>query len=521
MSRRIEVELTSDRGDGTWTWRAAGALKPRGVVESTILPEGAKVGDVLRAEADIDLDGVTLVSILPPQEKHRNEAQRIEIIGAPRRDDELVTTSLAPKDRDRDHRERGPRRDRPDRPPRERREPRPDRAERKPREPREPRDDRERRPARPPRVEEPAKPKPKRLRPARTHRVAVLDELPPEHRPIAEQVLQGDIPAVRQAIDTENSERAERGESAINGAELLAIAEQLRPRLRTAEWRDKAEAALATVEELDLRDLRSVVVAADTAARDEETRALAAQLREALTRRVDAEHAAWLNELSEALVEGRTVRALRLSSRPPKAGTLFPTELNAKLAEAASAALTSDAAADRWAIVLDAVAHSPVRLSVKPQSLPAEPAEELLVAVRKLAGRLPEIAGLFGIEPAAERQRTRGPRKARPAPGAKKPIPAPPSRPPVEHVEQVDRPAEHDVAVEPVSADVPPSDREEATDGESAALVVLGVADEHDVTGAEAEALEDRPELLGVVPEGIREEDDLGSPAQAGELGPT
>ena len=31
MSRRIEVELTSSRDDGTWTWRAAGAKQPAGV----------------------------------------------------------------------------------------------------------------------------------------------------------------------------------------------------------------------------------------------------------------------------------------------------------------------------------------------------------------------------------------------------------------------------------------------------------------------------------------------------------
>ena len=32
MSSRIEVELTSQREDGTWTWRAAGARQPKGVV---------------------------------------------------------------------------------------------------------------------------------------------------------------------------------------------------------------------------------------------------------------------------------------------------------------------------------------------------------------------------------------------------------------------------------------------------------------------------------------------------------
>ena len=153
-------------------------------------------------------------------------------------------------------RERPDRRDRPDKGERPDRRERPERAER-------PRTA-GRRPPRP-RPEEPPKPKPKRLRAGRAHRSAVLDELPPEHRPIAEQVLAGDIPAVRQAIDKENEARKERGEAAIDGRELLALAEKLRPRLRTAEWRDRAEAALADVDEIDLRDLRSVVVAADSA----------------------------------------------------------------------------------------------------------------------------------------------------------------------------------------------------------------------------------------------------------------
>ncbi|MEY3339979.1 MAG: hypothetical protein RL575_1072, partial [Actinomycetota bacterium] len=47
MSRRLEIELTSTREDGTWTWRAAGAKVPKGVVESSLLPKESKVGDVL------------------------------------------------------------------------------------------------------------------------------------------------------------------------------------------------------------------------------------------------------------------------------------------------------------------------------------------------------------------------------------------------------------------------------------------------------------------------------------------
>src|SRR3546814_5863611 len=52
MPRRLEIELTSARDDGSWTWRAAGAKAPKGTVDGGILPGEAKVGDVLRVEAD-------------------------------------------------------------------------------------------------------------------------------------------------------------------------------------------------------------------------------------------------------------------------------------------------------------------------------------------------------------------------------------------------------------------------------------------------------------------------------------
>ena len=116
MSRRIDIELTSDRGDGTWTWRAAAAQKPRGVVESSLVPDGAKVGDVFKAETEQDIEGVTLLSLGSTQTRARTEPERIEILGSGRRDDDqLVTTQLVSKQRgDRDRRDRRPRSDRPD-----------------------------------------------------------------------------------------------------------------------------------------------------------------------------------------------------------------------------------------------------------------------------------------------------------------------------------------------------------------------------------------------------------------------
>src|SRR5512139_3546479 len=113
MSRRIEVELTSRRDDGTWTWRAAGAKQPKGDLDGSLLYDGAGVRDVVRADADFLIDGIVITAVLPPKGA-RKEPERIEIVGPPRRgDDELVTTQLAPKGRGRrdGDRDRRPRRD--------------------------------------------------------------------------------------------------------------------------------------------------------------------------------------------------------------------------------------------------------------------------------------------------------------------------------------------------------------------------------------------------------------------------
>ena len=458
MSRRIEVELTSRRDDGTWTWRAAGAKQPKGDLDGSLLYDGASVGDVVRADADFLIDGIVITAVQPPKGA-RKEPERIEILGPPRRgDDELVTTQLAPKGRGRRDGDRRPRRegDRDRRPRRDGDGPSGERRERR------------ERPARAPRPAPEPKPKPKRLRAGRTHRNEVLAGLPEEQKPVAEQVLKGGIPAVRQAVEKQNEQNKAEGKPEISAAPLLALAEQLMPALRTAEWRDKAEAALADLAELDLRDLRSVVVAADAAARDEETRELAEKLRVGLAERVDAEHTAWLAEIDETLAAGRVVRALRVSSRPPKAGTPFPPELATRLAEEAAKALTAETGSDRYATVLDALAYSPVRGQVTPQGIPAQPSDELLAAVKKLASRIPAVAALFGVEaPAAPARSGRGRPRGKGRPGPKPPAPpadapaaaaAPAAEAPVEEASSTEGPvADAPETTEAPAADTPPA----------------------------------------------------------------
>src|SRR5664279_1971703 len=122
MAHRIEVELTSQTGDSTWTWRAAGAKQPRGTVGADLVPAGAAVGTVLRAEVETTLDGTTVTALLPARAKGDARAKdRIEVIGTPQRAPD-VNVVLASKGRRR-------RDDRPDGPSQEGRRP----AERKPR----------------------------------------------------------------------------------------------------------------------------------------------------------------------------------------------------------------------------------------------------------------------------------------------------------------------------------------------------------------------------------------------------
>ncbi|MCH7667428.1 MAG: hypothetical protein IH936_16060 [Acidobacteria bacterium] len=222
-----------------------------------------------------------------------------------------------------------------------------------------------------------------------------LSELSPELRPLGDVVMRGGIPGVRASLDELNKRNAAEGRAEIPAEPLVVLAEKLLPDLRAAEWHDRADAAIKGMAEVDLRDLRSVVVAADSAAKTDEIRALADQIKSGLTERVDSEQRKWLAELVETLDEGRTVRALRLSSRPPKAGSPLPKDLSERLVSAAAAGLSAEDSADRWATVLDALAYSPVRSQVLPAGVPGDVSKSLKATLKKVGGRVPQIAALF------------------------------------------------------------------------------------------------------------------------------
>ena len=449
VSRRLEIELTSQRPDGTWTWRAAGARQPKGEVNGDLVPDTASIGSVLKAEADGGLDGLEIIAVSAPRVRAA-PSDRLELIGGG--DGPPVTTTLVRKSRrrDRDHdrdrgrarrdgrddsdrRSRGRRDERADGDGRDRKKRKPRRAEGSKRDSRShdsPDGDRDRRTQRSDRRDrrsadrrskegrrsESPRPRTPSLKAKRVHRQAALAALPDDQQPLAREVLKAGVPGVRKSIERMNAKAAAEKLPQIKSEPILALAEQLAPVLKAAEWHDRADAALAGISKIDLRDIRSVIAAADRATRTDETRALAESLRAGLAQRLEVDHRRWLDELASTIGEGRTIRALRLSSRPPKAGTPLPVDMAERLANMAAEDLNPTTNHQRWSTVVDSVALSPVRTQVIPLGAPEKPSEDLLATLRRLADRVPQIAALFGIEPQAPSPRGRRPPPPPPAP---------------------------------------------------------------------------------------------------------
>jgi len=449
VGRRIEIELTSSRPDGTWTWRAAGARQPKGVLDVGLAPEGAKPGDVLRVEADFELEGIVVTSVLASKEAPKVDPGRIEIIGSASADQPGVTTQLVgkaarrPRGNDRSPASfsggRGP----------ERPGSAPDRTPSGPRRsqgghsqgvsdgqagrsgagrsgPQHGTGDDSRRPggsqpnaprrgpsevtagsrrgadrlqqggAEPAATRGAPRRASNRLNPAMRHRKAVIDSLPPEQHPIAEELLRGGIPALRAALHLEREKAVAEGRVPPNTDELLALAERLLPGLRAATWKDRADAALASAETVSLRDLRSVLASADVA-RDEESRTAVASLSEVLDRRLAKAKEVWLAEIAGLLDDGKVVRALRVSARTPDPSLSLDAALAERLTEAASAALSPATRSDVWVAVMEAAAESPVRRAVAPSGLPETASPELRKAAHQMSGRIPGLARLLGV----------------------------------------------------------------------------------------------------------------------------
>lgn len=376
MATRIEIEITSDRGDGTLTWRAAGAKQPKGVLAASLLPSGTGVGDVLRAEAEFTVDGPEVISVAAPKGARADKVERLEVLGSGR-SNEGVTTQLAKKGR-RDGRRGGGRRDN--------RGPRGDGPRR---------NDRDNRRA--------------SIRAGRTHREAWIASLPEARQAVAQQLMHEGRDGVSSALERQNKAAVSDGRDPIDIGPIMRIADELAPALAAAEWRDQADAAINSIDKADVRELRKILIAGQAYEADADALTASNSLRTKLVARVDRDQAAWSRELRENLTEGRVVRALRQSGRPVKAGAPLPPDLVEQLSTAVTEALGPDEEPHRWSMVIEALAASPVRRLITPTETPEDADSELLETVERLAHRVPGVAAAFDIkvEPRRNNRRNR------------------------------------------------------------------------------------------------------------------
>jgi hypothetical protein len=397
MANRIDIQLTARVADDHWSWHAAGAREPRGIVSSALVPDGSKEGDVLRAEIERSIEGIEITALNASTEPNQKPARAatIELLGSGRQQTG-VSWSLAPKAK------RGGTRREGDRPSRgrdaERGGPRgADRRERSGS-------------GGPPsrggpgggsRGDRPGGPRPEgRGRPqvpaqSTDHRNALLATLDSAQLTIAEQLLRGGIPAVRQAIEEQNAQAKAEGRPPASEEAIMGIAEGLLPLTTLAAWKDRAHTAQAGGKDTRLRDLRAIVAASRSVSLDEEGRAMAKALHETLDHRVKALSDEWVARITTALDESRIVDALKLASRSPEHSTRCPADVATRLAEVAGTAMTADTDPREWMALLDAVVDSPMRRIVKPQGIPPE--ADVEVAARNAAGLVPALAALLGL----------------------------------------------------------------------------------------------------------------------------
>ncbi len=440
MPRRIEIEITSLQGDVA-TWRAAGAKMPKGVLNVDLVPGGPVVGGVYRADIEQYMEGLEVVSVMPPKTASPLDPrkERIELLPSTKSVPDVVVTYATKgrgprRDSDRDSARgaRGAGRDGARREESRRPSSRParDGAASNDRPDLTDRSARPERGARPERTERPsrgARPAGRGARPERparpagppvttTHRNALLATLSPEQLPVAEQLLRGGIPAVRAAVAEQNKNATAQGRPTVDPVTIDRIAEELLGRTNLAMWKDRAAGGIAAGRELRLRDLRAVVTSAKTVSLDDEARTQLKELQASLTARLEALRTQWVEKLEAAVAAENPVTALELVVRPPDMSTRISAEMATKVIALVSSSLTAEQEPARWREIVTLAAETSIRRNVKPVGIP-EDAECHALAVKN-AGAIPELAKLLGMKvppPPPIARPTRRPATRRPA----------------------------------------------------------------------------------------------------------
>ena len=383
----MQIELTSVQ-EGKWTWRKAGAKHPKGEMDAALLPKGAALGDEIWVEVISGLDGIFVETVLPTKTEtdSKSAVQTLEVLGSKRKFKPVTSNVTGPKAK-------------------------------KPRQQKKPRFRRELEPKPDSKVEKRG-PGPK-LNAKTIHADTWYKELPEEQKPIAKKIIAGGMPAVRKALAKENLEPAKKSEpgeqnglkpkpenpkkstaEAVSpkskslpvGQELVALAQKLDTAYRLAHWEDRVEAAINGIDTVRLSDLRAVLASAEGLKRNKGAAAKAEELHQKLMERLENETSIWIEDITILISEDRILRAINMSSRPPKAGSPLPEDISLQLAQKAGAALKSETSSKRWTGFLEACYLSPIAKMVVPVSYPTTVSEELLKMAERAKNTMQEVS---------------------------------------------------------------------------------------------------------------------------------
>ncbi len=396
MAKYIEIEITARSEGESWNWRVVNAKQPRGILPADLLPADTKVGEIFHAEIQSGLDGIDIVSVTKPETLDKKKLSDDTLVIGSKRNFSRKERDYADYTNERDStadagspvRERISAKRSSDRNSAKRNMPR-----------------RQSDPGRRGSQEKGGESMGnmgRRHDPIRRilgtqYRNAVLAQLRPEQLPIAEELLRGGMPAVRERIEKQNEDARRNSKPLIASEPLITMAEELLPSITLANWKDRASAARSLGSDIPLYELRSIVVATNSIDLDEEASELAGVLKTMLHERIEALRTRWEEQITRKIDKGDIIDAIKLSSTPPDRSFKIPGDLAVRLAEIAGNALSPEREEEEWMEIIEAVLQSPVRRNVKPLGLPANATNELRARLYRAAGLIPGVSSLIGL----------------------------------------------------------------------------------------------------------------------------
>lgn len=358
-----------------------GAKQPKGIADKSIFQPGAKVGDIYKVEIEQSMDGIDILAVIDDKKKSQtNNAQTIEI--GIKRDKTIPKVTLTPADtrhskdsRSKDSRSKdsnGSRKPRTDtRIPRRNFDRSNDKTHSEKR-------------------------RPTFLKVNWINTDSLMQSLSLQEKPIAEFLVKGGMPAVRAAIKKQNDEAKANNLPEVAEAALVSIAEKLLPQIRKAQWQDRATAALEAGSKCPIRELKSLLAAADL--KDDSLKDQLHSLKTLVKSVTEEQISQWKSNLAEQASSGDVKVALELLATPPDRSAKIEASLLETVVNAVNAKLASEVEPDQWIEIVELIASSSLRTKVNVAKIPFDATGATVACAKKYSGFIPSLAPLLGLK---------------------------------------------------------------------------------------------------------------------------